>query len=225
MKNNKLIFAALISLILLPMLSFAALAMSVAPQSNPPAPFNNEYYFQAVKLSPKWWSFRAKTNIRSGSLTSEGLDVQGTAENWYVGGTGVYVGIDATKYTHFEMDVWGESQRPSSLKVELYDDDNGDNQIALDANGNPVNDDRFVYLQKVDWDGWKRVSIPVAAFKDDNPGIGDDVWNPSKVNGKGGLIQIQFILLASTITGEAHVKIKNIELIRYDDRAPFVTPK
>ena len=60
--------------------------------------------------------------------------------------------------------------------------------------------------------GFTRVSIPFSAFKLDNPGSGDGIWNPDHKNGSGGLLKIQFVLLTDQATGEVAAGIDNILL-------------
>jgi hypothetical protein len=64
----------------------------------------------------------------------------------------------------------------------------------------------------VDWTGWKRLIIPLDDFVDDNPRVGDDVWNPQQNGGSGGMLQIQFICLASKSDGRVNFNVDNIAL-------------
>jgi hypothetical protein len=56
------------------------------------------------------------------------------------------------------------------------------------------------------------VAIPLADFTDDNPMVGDDIWNPGQINGSGGLLQMQIICLASSDKGRVDFNLDNIQL-------------
>ena len=139
------------------------------------------------------------------------------AKSWYAGGCGSYIakeGIDLSKYNNFVIDVYGNGAGSGTIKVELYDDDNKNWQVEQDATNGyaAIYDDKFSYEVKVDWNGWKRVSIPFADFVDENPMVGDDVWNPQQVGASGGLLQVQFVCLATSEKGKVNVNADNISL-------------
>jgi hypothetical protein len=172
---------------------------------------------------PNWWNFDAiqlgiVPNTKDGpiSLGQYWLNLGGSATNWYVGGLGTEVKVDATKYDGLQLDVYGTGARSGRLKIELYDDDNNNGEIEQDETKNyaPIYDDRFIYEKRVDWSGWKTLTIPFSEFKDDNPGVGDDQWNPDQKNGSGGLINLQFILIATSKNGRIDLGLDNIKFIK-----------
>jgi hypothetical protein len=179
--------------------------------------------------SPRdWWTFDIKTadvvsnqSYRGGDgkVASEvgkySLLLRGTANNWYAGGAGTYLakeGLDLSKYNSFQIDIYGNGPGSGTLKVELLDDDNNNWQCEQDPKKSyaPVYDDKFVYDIRVDWMGWKRLVIPFADFNDDNPGVGDDIWNPQQTGGSGGLLQTQFICLGGSDKGNINYNVDNI---------------
>jgi hypothetical protein len=61
-------------------------------------------------------------------------------------------------------------------------------------------------------EGFTRYSIPFTAFVDENPKMGDDKWNPNKKDNSGGLLKIQFIVIAPAKVGEVDFRLDNILL-------------
>lgn len=183
-----------------------------------------------IKSPREWWTFDIEkaqaasnkdfTGGEEKAATAVGhysLLLNGPAKNWYVGGLGTYLakeGQDLSKYVSFQMDVYGNGPGSGTIKIELADDDNNNWQVEQDPAKNYalINDDKFIYEVKVDWTGWKRVSIPFSDFIDDNPGVGDDTWNPQQTNGSGGLLQVQFVCLTTTDRGKVNVNLDNIAL-------------
>jgi len=178
-----------------------------------------------ITKDPTWWKFdnvvlrvEKAAKLTGGDPVVEDeageycLKITGAAKNWYVGGFGAYVAKDTTGYSAVTVDVWGSGKNSGKMKIELYDDDNGNMQIEQDKNFQPTNDDRFIYQFDVNWSGWKRIKIPLSNFKDDNPGVGNDKLDAEAANGSGGLIQIQFIIIASSQTGSVNMALDNIEL-------------
>jgi hypothetical protein len=175
--------------------------------------------------APEWFTFdnitatvQRNTALKSGDaavvdrIGSFSLALKGSTNRWYVGGMGTMLGIDATKFRSFEMDVYGNGENSGKIKVELYDDDNKNNEIEVDKNWVPTKDDLWSYEIEVNWKGWKHVSIPFSNFKLVNPGKGDGVFNPDLAGGSGGLVKLQLIFVANSETGTVDYSIDNIEL-------------
>ncbi len=182
-----------------------------------------------ISKNPGWWVFDgikiqcannsdyAKGNkIIIAGIGDHSLNIKGKAENWYIGGCGTYLGVDASKYSYFQIDVYGSGKDSGKIKIELYDDDNGNWQIEHDITKGyaQLYDDKFVYDVDVNWTGWERVSIPLIDFVDDNQGVGDDIWNPSQNGGSGGLVQLQLILVAKGKTSGSDINIDNFRLVQ-----------
>ena len=162
--------------------------------------------------APEWWVF---DNVNLTITADRRLRVAGKAADWYVGGMGTYLYSgerDLSKYQTLTMDVYGTGPDSGIVKIELYDDDNNNEQIEQDPKKGytPVYDDRFVHELKVTWSGLKKVSIPFSDFVDNNPGQGDNVWNPQQMKGSGGLLQMQLIFMATSKTGKVDLTIDNI---------------
>ncbi len=181
----------------------------------------------SLKSPREWWTFDLKTagtspnkEVRGGdekveaTIGNYSMHLSGLAKSWYCGGAGTYIakeGQDLSKYGNFQMDVYGRGPASGTIKIELIDDDNN-NWVVETKDNVPTKDDRWVYEERVDWDGWKRVVIPVSDFVVDNNGAGDGVWNPQQVNGSGGLLQVQFICIATTDTGKVDFNLDNVSL-------------
>jgi hypothetical protein len=146
------------------------------------------------------------------------LALSGPAKNWYVGGMGTYLARpaqDLSKYVNFKMDVYGNGPGSGSMKIELIDDDDNNWVVEQDPTKSfiPTKDDRFSYEVRVDWEGWKRILIPIADFVVDNPTAGDGIWNPAQANGSGGLLQMQIVCLATTSNGKVNINLDNLALL------------
>jgi hypothetical protein len=180
--------------------------------------------------NPEWWKFDNITakivdnkDYQDGDPASLSeikkfsLNIEGNCKDWYCGGVGTYLarkGMDLSKYNYYQMDVYGNGPGSGTIKVEFNDDDNGNWQIEQDPKKAYANmyDDKFVYNIIVDWRGWKRVSIPISDFTDDNPGVGDDIWNPEQTGGSGGLIQMQMVFIGPKKSGNVSFNIDNVSL-------------
>ncbi|MFH1387387.1 MAG: hypothetical protein ABIH50_06965 [bacterium] len=184
----------------------------------------------SIKSPREWWTFELSKGEAVSNNDYKGGDeevasevgnysmlISGRAKNWYAGGFGTYIGKegqDLSKYNSFSVDVYGDGPGSGTLKVELADDDNNNWQAEQDPAKSYtfIYDDKFSYEIKIDWNGWKRVTIPFSDFVDENPQIGDDIWNPGQLNGSGGLLQVQFICLGSTDSGNVNANIDNVML-------------
>lgn len=159
-----------------------------------------------IQVIPEWWAFdNIKLTIEANNLNEfkylgkRSLSLKGEPSNWYVGGCGTYFGVDVSEYNAIKMLVRGYGPKSGVLIVELFDDDN--NNFELEPHptiaSETLADDKFIHTVKVDWLGWKVVIIPFDRFVDGNLGIGDDLWNPYQKDRSGGLLQMQFVLLAA----------------------------
>lgn len=184
----------------------------------------------SLKAPREWWTFDIrKAEIASNKTLTAGdkevagmvgnysLLLQGDATNWYAGGCGTYLAKerqDLSKYNSLQLDIYGNGPGSGTVKIELFDDDNKNWQVEQDPARAyaPIYDDKYVYDIRVDWNGWKREIIPLDDFVDDNPGVGDDVWNPQQVGGSGGLLQMQFICIAGTEKGSVNYNVDNVSL-------------
>jgi len=163
-------------------------------------------------VNPEWWNFGSvsmvvvdngadinamKKTKNSINLGKKSLQVQGITSRYYAGGVGVYLGLDGFDYTKLVMTVYSPKAMSGIIRIELFDDDNGNNRVDFGAGKDaPDSDDVLVYNQVVDWEGWKVIRIPLEYFEDDNPRVGDNVFNPYRINRSAGLIQMQLVLLS-----------------------------
>lgn len=173
--------------------------------------------------NPNWWRFGDSkiTVVSSPAIDKYAVSISGKAINWFVGGIGLYIADpfrDISKYSSITLDVYSKNPKNGKLKIELYDDDNGNWQIEQDPKNEPLFDDRFVYELNIDWQGWKHLTVPFTEFVDNNPNIGDNIWNPNLYGNSRGLIQIQFITVASSKGGSVDLVIDNIGFGENGDR-------
>ncbi|MFA4967463.1 MAG: hypothetical protein WC624_04520 [Candidatus Margulisiibacteriota bacterium] len=172
---------------------------------------------------PEWFTFDGIIpSIANNSGLKEGdakvaenvgtysLGLTGAAKDWYVGGMGVMLGIDATGYDSFNIDVYGNGENSGKLKIELYESVTGKTEIEVGKDWKPLHDNLWSNEIEVNWTGWKHLSIPIKEFK--NEGHGSNVWNPKLINGQGGLVKAQLISVATTQTGSVNYDVDNIEL-------------
>ena len=180
--------------------------------------------------NPVWWQFDhitpkvvENTGYKSGDpdvvkeIGQYSLKITGNATNWYAGGMGTYLakeGQDLGGYNTLQLDVFGHGVGSGTIKIELVDDDKGNWKIEQDSKGVPLYDDLFTYNLTVDWDGWKRIGIPLADFTLENPGHGNGVLILSPVNKGGGLLQIQFIFIGAKESGPLGFSLDNIKLVK-----------
>jgi hypothetical protein len=141
------------------------------------------------------------------------LQLKGRATNWFAGGIGTDIFADATPFTRLQLDVYGNG-RGGRLKIELFDDDNGNMVLEQDPARDwlATSDDKWVAEVLLLGPGWTRISIPFSAFRLDNPGHGDGVWNPDHKNGSGGLLKVQLTLITDKPQGEVAVSLDNLLL-------------
>ena len=159
-----------------------------------------------IDISGEWWKFG---NVAMKKV-EDAISLKGKATNWYVGGCGTYVGKDLTEYNTLSLDLYGTGG--GALKIELYEDDNRNWEIEQNPKKGyaPIYDDKFVYEQKIDWKGWRHISIPLNEFKDGNPKVGNDTWDPNQEEGSGGFLNLQLIAIAPKKTGVADLRVKDI---------------
>ncbi len=227
MKNLSYLFAILC---LTSVSVFAADVKSNAPapvtKAPAPAPMVvvDDFEDGNITASPEWWKFdRVLLNVvdnKKGEfkyLGGNSVSIEGSTVNWYIGGLGTYLGLDAKNHDRVRVLVWGGGADSGTIKIELIDDDNRNWQCDINkAKGwEPIADDKFVYFLAVDWSGWKSIDIPFRDFEDENPQVGDNKWNPDQADSSGGLLQFQMIFLSSKkAVGKINAKIDSIKIVK-----------
>ena len=179
-----------------------------------------------ITADPAWWTFGdSQVNVVSVPGIKEDklakncgkqvLKIEGSTEAWYIGGMGCYLAQDATAVNAVKFMVYGNGPQSGRITIQLYDDDNNNEELEQDVERNyePIFDDKIEYTFDVNWKGWQVITVPIDRFKDSNSGVGDNVWNPSKDNGSGGLLHFQLIFLANGKKGNINVAIDNIKLV------------
>lgn len=173
----------------------------------------------SYQKSPEWWTFgdlmmRVSNNSEKKKyLGKKSLVVQGKASKWYMGGFGRYLGIDMWPFKFIKMVIYSPKPMSAMLEVQLFDDDNKNWKVDTFVNKEQAShDDIFVHNILMDWTGWKTVVIPLSQFDDDNPEEGDNIWNPYRIKGSGGLLQMQVIVsTAKQPTGDVTFKIDSLK--------------
>lgn len=187
-----------------------------------------------ITKNPEWWKFGIlKSQILDNNkkefayLEEKSLWLTGDPSEWYVGGMGTYLGLDGTPYNAIKLIVRGKGIESGFLRIELYDDDNQNWVADIHPEDQSIVefDDKFIYSQKVDWSGWRVLIIPFDDFVDDNPQMGDNLFNPSQLGTSGGLLQIQFIVLATNKEVAPDIRIDNIKLFHYVKPKPVEKPQ
>jgi hypothetical protein len=146
---------------------------------------------------PRWWTFGFVPQERIAGEPGRGhlLSIRGAAPGTYAHGRGLYLDVDVGDRRTLELLVHGEGPGSGRLKIELAEDDNGnwtiEKQPPLYV---PEHDDRFVHEVGVDWRGWRRLTLPLATFRDDNPGRGNDRFDPGRDLTSGGLLELQLLV-------------------------------
>ena len=176
--------------------------------------------------SSKWWHFgdvRAEVmrnpSTEARDLVAEScgeysLHLAGSAKNWYVGGVGTELGIDASKYSRIQIDIYGHNNFSGKLVIELYDDDNHNWTIETDSQNNylPLYDDKWVAEVLIQGEGLTRVSIPFSAFRLANSGVGNGIWDPKQIDSSGGLLKLQLVAIADKSDSKVDFSVDNILL-------------
>lgn len=215
------------------MLHHGVVARPVSPTTKPVTPsatiravLIDDFKDGNITRAPQWRSFGGiKAVVEANNQPNEpgflgrySLHLSGKANGFLVGGLGVYLSMDGSIYTGIQLIIYSPSPQSGRLTVELYDDDNRNCIIEPNPyyHGHTLVDDRFVTEIAVNWRGWRTVTIPFAQFYDQNPGIGDDKWNPFQLNGSCGLVQLQLVLNAAKKGGGADIRIDSIRLLQGD---------
>jgi hypothetical protein len=166
--------------------------------------------------TPKWWTFgNVQCTCTEATAPRRGLyalRVKGTADNYYVGGIGTYIGKDLPEVNTIAMEILGNGLQSGRIKIELYQNDRGNWQMEQDAVGNPLYDACFEFELCVDWHDWRTIDIPLQLFKHSNPGVGADTLKLGYADGNGGLLQYQLVFIAPSATGNVNIGIDNIRL-------------
>jgi hypothetical protein len=187
-----------------------------------------------ISKDPEWWKFgRLLSDViknkgkapKGETLGKNGLSIEGSTRNWYIGGLGTYIGVDAGAFTHFEMLVLGSGKDSGQLKIELWDDDNKNWKAEADSKKDyvPIYDDVYAYTLMIDWEGWKRVTLPFKDFADSNPGVGNDQWDPAQLDGSGGLLQMSLVALGRSASGKVEVILDDVRLSAKEIKAAAET--
>ena len=158
-----------------------------------------------LKKFREWWAFD-KVVIKSETIEDKtkhylgnvSLQINGSSNNWYAGGIGVYLNEDAHFFQTLKLVIFSPKRNSGSIRIELYDDDNNNNIVDIDEeNQIPSKDDLLIYDLNLIWEGWKVVTIPLEDFVDFNQSVGDNIWNPNQLYGSAGLVQMQLVILSS----------------------------
>ena len=172
--------------------------------------------FEAGDGCPRWWTFGAlqfrRVRADAADQGAQVLDVSGRVQSGASSGTGLYIEPEIGERRTLRIDVRGYGPDSGRIRIELFDDDNGNWEIEKDPQTfDPLYDDRFILELPVDWLGWRQLTLPSSAFRLDNPGVGNGVFDPERDGTSGGLLEMQFLFApASGRSGDVHVQLDNI---------------
>lgn len=161
---------------------------------------------------PKWWTFgglsfeRDKPPDDRSELGRGMLSVRGQASSTYAQGRGLFLHKEIGSRKTLKLDVRGYGPESGRIKIELGEDDNGNWDIEKDERFRPLFDDRWVRVLEINWWGWREVVVPVATFHDDNPEVGNNVFDAERDLTSGGLMEFQ-LLFGATPGGNGNVRI------------------
>lgn len=155
---------------------------------------------------PRWWTFGFLAYERAPAESDAHgafiLAARGPAPGSYAHGRGVFLERDVGTRARLLLLVRGEGPGSGRIKIELCEDDNGNWEIEKSPPLYvPLHDDRFVHEVSVDWRGWREVEIPLALFRDDNPG-GNGSLDPARDLTSGGLLELQLLFAPSGAFGD-----------------------
>jgi hypothetical protein len=155
---------------------------------------------------PAWWTFGDLEMSRETDDPAQGphyLAIRGQAPGMFAHGRGVFLEPDVSGHSRISLRVRGYGPGSGRIKIELFDDDNGNWEIEKDPHTyEPLYDDRFVYELSVDWRGWREVEVPVTAFRSDNPNAGNNLFDPLRDLTSGGLLELQLLFAPSGDRGD-----------------------
>lgn len=149
-------------------------------------------------------------------LEDYALRLKGETDIYFIGGIGAFLGFNAQPYNYIKMLIRGRGTKTGSLQIELFDDDNN-NRVLERHPAVPsatAYDDKFIYTLDINWAGWKVIIIPINRFRDDNPNIGDNIYNPNTRNGSGGLLQMQILAFSAEESGNIDIQIDSIKMYK-----------
>ncbi|MFA4904996.1 MAG: hypothetical protein WC645_00635 [Candidatus Margulisiibacteriota bacterium] len=151
----------------------------------------------------KWYAFDRvnlavdkvpKTVKRDLVVESDGdylLKVSGTASDWYAGGIGTALNVDARDYSRLQFDLWG-SPAGGKIKLELFE-----------------NDTKWTAELPILGKGATRYSIPFTALILDSTATAeakDRVFS----TGLGAISRLQLIFVTPTAAGAVDCSLDNI---------------
>jgi len=130
-----------------------------------------------VDLDPDWFIYDGVSinTVNSTAEGSFGMAVNGSAADWYVGGTGVTYWQDVSTFSYLALDIKND-----------YPDSNQASLVITEEDG-----DTWTYAIPVSWSTWQGVNIPLSVFT--QGGSGDGIYNPTAA--PGGISQVQMNLL------------------------------
>ena len=164
---------------------------------------------------PTWWTFGFVPQERVVDGDNQYLEVRGPAPGAYGHGRGVFLDRDVGSRRTLAMRIAGDGPGSGRIKIELSEDDNGNWEIEKQPPLYiPESDDRLTYELSVDWRGWREIRLPIETFRDDNPGRGNDVFDPARDLTSGGLLELQLLFSPSgAMHDDVRVAIDDIRFL------------
>ncbi|MFH1429525.1 MAG: Ig-like domain-containing protein, partial [Candidatus Margulisiibacteriota bacterium] len=138
-----------------------------------------------VSDGPLWWTYDGVSvaTVNSTAEGSFGMRVSGTADGWYIGGTGVTYTQDVSDLKYISLFVKNDTEWASNMGIGLKETDG----------------DEWAYAADVTWSDWIEINIPISAFTY-NGGSGDGVFDLSAES--DSIKQFTLNLNATTVNHE-----------------------
>ncbi|MBI5700402.1 hypothetical protein HZC34_00945 [Candidatus Saganbacteria bacterium] len=156
--------------------------------------FSKWYVFDNIKASAVDNPAKQDKDSIGDSCGDKSLKIAGAADNWYVGGIGTILDVDAVEYSRFSIDVYG-TESLGKLKIELFEKKS--EQSTEEA--------KWIAEVPVLGEGFSRFSIPFSSFRLDR---NNQALFHSKKGGK--ISKIQLICVASSEKGSVGLTIDNL---------------
>jgi len=154
------------------------------------------YAFDRVGLSIINNPEKNKNDTIADSCGDYSLRITGEAENWYAGGMGTQLNMDASDFYRVQLDLYGGKLR-GKIKLEMYEKAKG-----------KETEEKWMVEIPVLGEGFTRYSIPFTAFNQET--------NENKFHGPtlNTITKFQIIFITQNKKGNIDLALDNILLTR-----------
>lgn len=190
----KKVFMVVVFMLLLLGMSYAQLTFYLIDNFEEGSFSNKWYVFDAINASVVNNPGSKEADSIAEACGERSLQIKGKALNWYAGGMGTVLDVNASDYSRFLVDVYG-NKNYGKIKVEIFEkkDNLKDQEI------------KWVVELPILGTGFTRYSIPFSAFNLDNPK--EVIFHPNK---GGQISKIQIIFIGSSEKSNVEAIIDNL---------------